>query len=94
MASSNSTGAPRRPRRPVCRRLRPGSDAHPPVVFAPLAVSRAAQAATGLSIRKIITTLRPLRSATVTISGATITVPPRIPAEAQAILYDLRRGGY
>ena len=80
--------------RPVFHRIRPSVEAHLTVVFAALAVSRAAQAATGLSIRKIITTLRPLRSATVTISGATITVPPRIPAEVQAILDDLRRGGY
>jgi len=80
--------------RPVFHRIRPSIEAHLTVVFTALAISRAAQAATGLSIRKIVTTLRPLRSATMTISGATITVPPRIPAEAQAILDDLRRGGH
>jgi len=80
--------------RPIFHRIRPSIEAHLTIVFTALAVSRAAQAATGLSIRKIITTLRPLRSATMTISGATITVPPRIPAEAQAILDDLRQGGH
>ncbi len=80
--------------RPVFHRIRNSIEAHLTIVFAALAVSRAAQAATGLSIRKILTTLRPLRSATLTISGNTITVPPRIPDEAQAILRDLRQGGH
>ncbi len=40
--------------RPVFHRIRPSIEAHLTVVFAALAVSRAAQAATGLSIRKII----------------------------------------
>ena len=80
--------------RPVFHRIRPSIEAHLTVVFAALAVSRAAQAATGLSIRKIITTLRPLRSANMTIGGTTVTVPPRIPADAQAVIDDLRRGGH
>ncbi len=29
-----------------------------------------------------------------TIGGTTINVPPRIPADAQAVLDDLRRGGH
>jgi hypothetical protein len=80
--------------RPVFHRIRPSIEAHLTVVFAALAVSRAAQAATGLSIRKIITTLRPLRSANMTTGGTTVTVSPRIPADAQAVLDDLRRGGH
>jgi len=63
-------------------------------VFTALAVSREAQARTGLSIRKILTTLRPLRSATLTISGNTITVPPRIPETSQKILDELAQGGH
>jgi len=78
----------------VFHRIRPSIEAHLTVVYAALAVSRAAQAATGLSIRKIITTLRPLRSANMTIGGTTVTVPPRIPADAQAVLDDLRQGGH
>jgi hypothetical protein len=66
------------------------------VVFAALAVSRAAQAATGLSIRKIITTLRPRRSATIAINGAEQTFPPVIPPHQQPILKALhsQRGSH
>jgi hypothetical protein len=45
--------------RPVFHRLRDSIEAHLTVVFAALAVSREAQARTGLSINKILKTLRP-----------------------------------
>ena len=80
--------------RPVFHRLRDSIEAHLTIVFTALAVSREAQARTGLSIRKILTTLRPLRSATLTISGNTITVPPRIPETSQKILDELAQGGH
>jgi hypothetical protein len=80
--------------RPMFHRLRDSIEAHLTIVFTALAVSREAQARTGLSIRKILTTLRPLRSATLTISGNTITVPPRIPEASQKILNDLTEGGH
>jgi hypothetical protein len=53
--------------RPVFHRLRDSIDAHLTVVFAALAVSREAQARTGLSINQIVRTLRPLRTATITL---------------------------
>jgi transposase len=59
--------------RPVFHRLRDSIEAHLTVVFAALAVSREAQARTGLSINKILKLLRPLRTATITLgtlSGA------------------------
>jgi hypothetical protein len=80
--------------RPVFHRLRDSIEAHLTVVFAALAVSREAQARTGLSINKILKTLRPLRTATVTIGRQQITAEPRIPAEAQTILNDLTQGGH
>jgi len=80
--------------RPMFHRIRDSIDAHLTVVFAALAVSREAQDRTGVSIKKIIQTLRPLRSATITLGAQQITAPPRIPAEAQAILNDLAQGGH
>jgi hypothetical protein len=50
--------------RPVFHLLRDSIDAHVTVVFAALAISRKAQARTGLSINKIVKLLRPLRTAT------------------------------
>ena len=55
--------------RPVFHRLRDSIEAHLTVVFAALAVSREAQARTGVSINKIVKTLRPLRTATITLGA-------------------------
>ncbi len=54
--------------------------------------SRKAQARTGLFINKIVKTFRPLRTATITLSGRRIEVPLRIPDEAQRRLDDLAGG--
>jgi Transposase DDE domain len=80
--------------RPVFHRLRDSIEAHLTVVFAALAVSRDAQARTGMSINKIVKTLRPLRTATITLGRQQITAEPRIPAPAQQILNDLAHGGH
>jgi hypothetical protein len=80
--------------RPIFHRLRDSIEAHLTVVFAALAISREAQARTGLSINKIVKTLRPLRTATITLGRQQITAKPRIPATAQQILDDLARGGH
>jgi transposase len=80
--------------RPMFHRIRDSIEAHMTVVFAALAVSREAQDRTGVSIKKTIQTLRPLRSATISLGHRQITAPPRIPDTAQAILDDLTRGGH
>ena len=74
-------------------RLEDSIQAHLTIVFAPLAVSREAQARTGLSIL-IFKILRPLRSATVTIGAQQVTAQPRIPAEARTLLNDLGWSGH
>jgi len=80
--------------RPIFHRIRDSIEAHLTIVFAALAISREAQARTGVSIKKIIQTLRPLRSATISLGNQHITAPPRIPDHAQAILDDLAQGGH
>jgi hypothetical protein len=80
--------------RPVFHRLRDSIEAHLTVVFAALAVSRESQARTGQSINKIVKTLRPLRTATITLGHQQITAEPRIPAAAQQILDDLAQSGH
>jgi hypothetical protein len=69
--------------RPMFNRVRDAIEAHLTIVFA-LAVSHCIQARTGLAIGKIVKQLRPLRSATIVINGATQVLPtrnPRGPAE-------------
>lgn len=81
--------------RPIFHRIRDSIEAHLTIVFAALAVSREAQARTGVSIKKIIQTLRPLRSATISVGNQQVTAPPRIPEHAQNLLEDLAlKGGH
>ncbi|CAJ1501219.1 IS1634 family transposase [[Mycobacterium] burgundiense] len=75
--------------RPMFNRMRDAIEAHLTIVFAALAVSHATQSRTGLSIARVVKKLRPLRSATITINGATQTFPPAIPDIEHKILSDL-----
>ncbi|AWT51061.1 IS1634-like element ISMsm6 family transposase [Mycolicibacterium smegmatis] len=75
--------------RPMFNRIRDAIEAHLTIVFAALAVSHTIQSRTGLSIAKVIKLLRPLRSATITINGATQTFPPAIPDTERQILTNL-----
>ena len=78
--------------RPIFHRLHDSIEAHLTIVFAALAGSREAQARTGQSINKIVKTLRPLRTATITLADQQIQVPPRVPDDAQRLLDDLGGG--
>ena len=72
--------------RPMFVRTRDAIEAHLTVVFAALAVSREVQNRTGLSLRRVLRTLKPLRSATVEINGITTTIPPGLSPEEEALL--------
>jgi hypothetical protein len=72
--------------RPIFHRERDAIEAHLTVVFAALAVSRHLQDTTGTSIKKLVRTLRPLRTVHIEVSGHPITAAPQITAEARALL--------
>jgi hypothetical protein len=72
--------------RPIFHRERDAIDAHLTTVFAALAVSRHLQDATGVTIKKLVRALRPLRTVHVAINGHPITAAPQITPEARAIL--------
>ena len=55
-------------------------------MFTALAISRTVQDRTGLSIRKVLRELRPLRSATIAIDGIVHTFPPTINDDQHALL--------
>jgi len=63
-------------------------------VFAALAVSRHLQNATGLSIKKIVRTLREVCSATLEINGQRLTLDPDPPPPAREILTALAESGH
>jgi hypothetical protein len=75
--------------RPMFHRTRDAIEAHLTIVFTALAVSHSIQERSGLAIANVIKQLRPLRSATITINGATQTFPPEIPAPQRQILTNL-----
>ncbi|MDI3329977.1 MAG: IS1634 family transposase [Micrococcus sp.] len=72
--------------RPIFHHTREAIDAHLTIVFCALAVARHLQAATGLSLRKILNTLKPLREGLVEINGTTTAIPAALTPEAKDIL--------
>lgn len=76
--------------RPIFHHERDSIEAHLTVVFAALAIARDLQERTGLSLKKIITTLRPLRSVDVQIAGHTLTAEPTLTPQAIEILDALK----
>ncbi len=72
--------------RPLFARTRDAIEAHLTIVFTALAVSREVQTRTGLSLRRFLRTLKPLRSATIEINGAITTFPPALEPETQTTL--------
>jgi hypothetical protein len=77
--------------RPIFHHQRDSIEAHLTVVFAALAVSRHLQERTGVSIRRFVRTLRPLRSVTVQIGGHQLTAEPTLTPEAAEIIRALSR---
>src|SRR5699024_3566465 len=75
--------------RPIFHRTRDAIEAHLTVVFTALAVARFMQNATGVSLKKIITSLRPLREFTGRVGGQDITFDPEITGEAEEIAAEL-----
>ncbi|AYA23376.1 IS1634 family transposase [Rhodococcus rhodochrous] len=80
--------------RPMFHRTRDAIEAHLTIVFAALAVAREVQDHSGLGIGNVVKQLRPLRTSTIVINGATESFPPQIPAAQQKILADLGFAGY
>lgn len=75
--------------RPIFHRKRDSIDAHLTVVFAALAVARCIEAMTGLSIKKVIQLLAPIRTGVISVNGASLKIKPRIPNEVVALLKHL-----
>ena len=70
-------------------RQRDSIETHLTIVFAALAISRHLQEQGGVSIKKLVRTLRLLRTVQIDIGGHTITAPPEITDEARDILHRL-----
>jgi transposase len=78
--------------RPVFHHQREVIEAHLSVVFAALAIGRHLQHATGISVKKIVQTLRAARSATIEINGQRLTLDPELTDTTRNILSQLKDG--
>ena len=61
-------------------------EAHLTIVFTALAIARQLQTTTGISIKRLIRILRPLRQVTIQIAGQTITAQPHITPDTTTII--------
>lgn len=80
--------------RPVFHHLKDSIEAHLTIVFAALAISRYLQDQAGVSIKKTVNTLRPIRSATIALNGQLLTLEPEIPSSARELLTALGYTGH
>ena len=80
--------------RPVFHHTHDAIEAHLTVVMATLAVARYLQDVTGISIKRIIRTLKPLQDVTINLNGHNITAQPQITPTAASILKSLQSPGH
>lgn len=78
--------------RPIFHRTRDSIEAHLTVVFAALAVARYLQNITGVSIKKIVGTLEPLRTIVVAIDDHEMLVEPSINEDARSLIDAINAG--
>jgi transposase len=78
--------------RPVFHHQRDSIEAHLSVVFAALAISRHLQNCTGITIKKLVQTLRVARSATIDVNGQRLTLNPELSPQAHEIITRLPKG--
>jgi len=76
--------------RPMFHHEKDSIDAHLTIVFCALAISRHLQDRTGLSIKRIVRALRPLRDVVISVQGQQITATTPAEGEAAEILTALR----
>jgi len=80
--------------RPIFHHQRDSIEAHLTIVFAALAISRHLQDQTGVSIKRLVNTLRTVRSATIQVNGQRLTLDPELPPAARELLAALGHVGH
>ena len=76
--------------RPIFHHKRDSIDAHLTIVFAALAVARYIEAMTGLSIKKFVKILAPIRTGVVSVNGDSLLLKPLIPDDVTVLLKRLK----
>ena len=71
--------------RPIYHRVREKIEAHLTVVFAAIAVSRCIQELTGVSVKRFVRLLAPVKDAVIEIDGVEYGVPAAVSAEVAVL---------
>jgi hypothetical protein len=79
--------------RPVFHHTRDCIEAHLTIVFAALAIARRMQAATGMTIKRLVQKLVVHRAAVASLNGKTHRIPPHVADEASTIIEQLGSRG-
>ena len=77
--------------RPIYHRLRDSIDAHLTIVMAAMAVGHELETRTGLSLKRLVRTLRGYRTFELTVGGNTIHAATPLPAEVQSLIQRLTK---
>ncbi len=78
--------------RPIFHHKRDSIEAHLTIVLAALAIGRTIEYLTGISIKRFVKTVRPIRTGIVTINGNEYLAEAEIPPEVKPLLRKLRTG--
>jgi transposase len=78
--------------RPIFHQKRDSIEAHLTIVFASLAISKIIEYKTGMSIKRFVNTIRPIRSGIVTINGQEYPAEADIPQDVVPLLRKLKAG--
>ena len=77
--------------RPVYHRIKDSIDAHLTIVMAALAVGHELETRTGLSLKRLVRTLKRYRTFELIVNGKTIHAATPMPTEIQALIQDIRK---
>jgi hypothetical protein len=78
--------------RPIFHHKREAIEAHLTIVFAGLAVSRRIERLTGVSIKRFVRKIRPIRSGIVTLNGKEYSAEAEVPKDIHKLLQKLQSG--
>jgi len=78
--------------RPIFHHKRDSIEAHLTIVFAALAMGKMIEYRTGMSIKRFVNTVRPIRSGTVIINGKEYPAEAEIPSEMTSLVRKLHTG--
>lgn len=78
--------------RPIFHHKRDSIEAHLTIVLASLAIGKVIEKKTGMSIKRFIKTLRPIRSGTITLNGREYEAQAELSTEVKDIMHKLQSG--